>query len=211
MNYSSTRFNENLNIKKYPGVGLYDIPAIKPEKFEQVEFIPFNFCKTCPNPERKGVHFFVHDYQFERLWRNLRKYVPLLSRFRACMTPDYSMYTDWPVAVQIWNHYKKHYIGACLQENGVKVYPTISWSDEASYKWCFDGEPINATVCISSVGTQKNEESKRLFIRGYDAMIEHLRPVTVIFYGTVPRECKGNIVRITAFQEKFKEAKISGY
>lgn len=33
----------------------------------------------------------------------------------------------------------------------------------------------------------------------------------VIFYGNVPEECKGNIIRVKAFQEKFSEAKRDGW
>lgn len=92
----------------------------------------------------------------------------------------------------------------------IKVIPTISWSDKSSFEWCFDGEPIGGTVAVSSVGTQNNKTAKELFINGYNEMMKRLEPETVIFYGTIPQECYGNIVRVKAFQEKFKEAKIDG-
>ena len=120
------------------------------------------------------------------------------------LTPDFSLYIDFPVALQIYNHYRKHFIGAYLQSIGVKVFPTIAWSDENSYTWCFDGEPIGGCVAVSSVGTQADADSKRLFMRGYDAMLERLNPETIIFYGGVPAGCRGNIVRVAAFQDKFK-------
>lgn len=211
MRYTENRFCHNLDMKSFSGVGKYDIPVIKPEPFVRIEYVSFNYCKTAKNPEDKGVHFFIDDYQFDRLWYNLKRYVPLLSRFSAIMTPDFSLFTDWPVAIQIMNHYRKHFIGAYLQRQGIMVYPTIGWSDERSYDWCFDGEPVGATVCVSSVGTQKNKESKRLFLSGYEAMIDKLKPETVIFYGNIPNEVKGNIVQIKAFTDKFKEAKISDF
>ena len=93
---------------------------------------------------------------------------------------------------------------------GIKVIPTISWSDESSFEWCFDGEPIGGTVAVSSVGTQNNKHAKELFLNGYNEMMKRLEPETVIFYGTIPQECYGNITRVKAFQEKFREAKIDG-
>lgn len=42
-------------------------------------------------------------------------------------------------------------------------------------------------------------------------MLERLEPETVIFYGSVPEECRANIVQIKSFQEKFKEAKVNGW
>lgn len=107
--------------------------------------------------------------------------------------------------------FTKHWIGAYLQENGIDVIPTISWSIPDSYEWCFDGEPEGGTVAVSSVGTQKNKKTKELFILGYKEMVRRLQPETIIFYGDVPEECTENIVKIKAFQEKFKEAKCDGW
>ena len=36
------------------------------------------------------------------------------------------------------------------------MIPSISWSDEHSFDWCFDGDPVRGTVAVSSVGTQMN-------------------------------------------------------
>lgn len=135
----------------------------------------------------------------------------MLGQFQYVLTPDFSTYTDFPKAIQIYNHYRKHWIGVYLQENGIKVIPTISWSTEESFDWCFDGEPVGSTVAVSSVGCMNNRDKKELFVKGYNAMIEKLHPQSIIFYGQIPDECKGNIIRIKAFQEKFKEAKCNGW
>ena len=43
---------------------------------------------------------------------------------------------------------------------------------------------LSAVLCaVSSVGTQANAESKRLFLRGYEEMMKRLSPEWVIFYG----------------------------
>ena len=82
---------------------------------------------------------------------------------------------------------------AAARDDGL---PTISWSDESSYDWCFDGEPVGGIVAVSSVGTQANKDSKRLFLRGYEEMMKRLSPEWVIFYGKVPEECDWNIIRV---------------
>lgn len=126
------------------------------------------------------------------------------------MTPDFSLYMDYPKAIQIYNHYRKHWIGALLQAWGINVIPTIAWSDKESFEWCFDGSPIGATVAVSSVGTQRRQETKQAFLEGWFEMCERLKPETIIFHGEIPEECGGNIVRIKSFQEKFKEVKTDG-
>ena len=203
---------ENLDKYIFLGIGEYGIPKIEPTQISlPEEFIGFNYAKTAKNRENKGVHFFLDDYQFQRLWNSPDRYLDMLLQFRCVMTPDFSMYTDFPKAIQIYNHYRKHWIGAYLQKNGVPVIPTIGWSTPDSYEWCFDGEPTHGIVGVSSVGTQNSKMAKELFISGFKEMIKRLEPETIIFYGNIPEECKGNIIRIRAFQERFSEAKCNGW
>ena len=56
--------------------------------------------------------------------------------------------------------------------------------------------PVGGIVAVSSVGTQQNKESKRLFLRGYEEMMKRLSPEWVIFYGKVPEECDWNVIRV---------------
>lgn len=188
---------ENLDKFVFPGVGKYNIPEISPvTEYPKGEFIPVKYAMTEKHPERKNVHFFVDDYQFNRFWNSPDRYIPIISRFNAVLSPDFSMYTDMPIAMQIYNSYRKHWLAAYWQLHGITVYPTISWSTPDSYDWCFDGEPVGGIVAVSSVGTQKNKESKRLFLKGYEEMMKRLNPTFVIFCGKVPEECDWNVIRI---------------
>ena len=209
--YRTQRNYENAQRMLFDGVGQYSTPVIEPTQFDNAEFIGFNYARSAKNPEDKAVHFFLDDYQFNRVWTDPDRYIPMLQRFKYVLTPDFSLYTDFPKALQIYNHYRKHWLGAYWQMQGINIIPTICWSDQKSFEWCFDGEPAHGIVAVSSVGTQQGKESKRLFLQGYEAMMERLEPETVVFYGKVPEECMGNIVRIRQFSEKFKEAKINGW
>lgn len=211
MNYRQCRNYENLEKQFFDGTGKYGIPEILPEEYDGCQFVAFSEAKDAAQRELKGVHFFIDDYRFLRTWNAPASYIKLLQQFRYVMSPDFSTYTDFPMAIQIYNHYRKHWLAAFWQQNGIKVILTISWGTEESYEWCFDGEPRNSVVAISSIGTQKGKESKELFLHGYEKMVEVLEPDTIIFYGKVPDECKGNIIRIKSFQEKFTEVKCNGW
>ncbi len=196
---------ENLNKRIFGGVGKYDIPLLNSVEQQVIDdFIGFNFAKSCKEPQNKAIHFFLDDYQFARLWNSPDRYLEVLKRFKVVFTPDFSMYSDFPKVIQIYNHYRKHWLGAYWQENGITVIPTISWGDENSFEWCFDGEPIGGAVAVSSVGTQNSAETKAMFLKGYTEMIKRLQPSLVYFYGKVPEECEGNIRKVPAFQEKFR-------
>lgn len=197
---------ENLDKFSFCGIGKYDIPRIAPViEYPQGEFIPMNYAKTEKHPGSKNVHCFVDDYQFIRYWNQPDKYLPGLQKFRSVCSPDFSTYTDMPLAMQIYNHYRKHWLAAYWQLYGMIVYPTISWSTPDSYEWCFDGEPVGGIVAVSSVGCMKNKESKRLFLKGYEEMMKRLDPSWVIFYGNVPEECDWNVIRIEPHQNAIRE------
>lgn len=182
--------SENIQKANFQEENTWNIPKIKGIKKidKNIEFIGFNYAKTFEkkNKTKFGVHFFLDDYQFDRIWNQPDKYINLLAKFKYVLSPDFSMYTDYPKAMQLWKHYQKHWVGAYLEKHGIKVIPTIGWSDHYSYKWCFDGEPINSIVAISSIGTQKYEESKQLFIDGFEEMIRKLNPTKILFWGNVP-------------------------
>lgn len=201
------RFWNNLEKKIYLGVGPYNIPEIKPEKYIDCKYVRFNEAQKCRNCKGLGVHFFVDDYYFDKVWNQFGRYIKMLAKFDAVLTPDWSVYTDWPVAVNIWNHYRKHYVGAYLQDMGVKVFPTIEWSDKESHKWCFDGEPVGSCVAIGSIGTQRDVEARKLFVYGYDAMLERLQPETIMFWGKLPRECRGNVIKM---DERYRWSREAG-
>lgn len=203
--YRSTKSYENQQKMIFDGAGKYGIPEIEPTTYNPCDFISFNYAKTCKQPEKKGVHFFLDDYQFNRVWNNPDAYINMLSKFRYVMSPDFSTYTDFPKALQIFNHFRKHWLGAYMQMYGIDVIPTISWSDEKSFEWCFDGEPVGGVVAVSSVGVMNSKERKLLFMNGYNEMVKKLQPETILFYGQIPEECTGNIIKIKSFGEKLTE------
>lgn len=197
---------ENCDKIIFHGVGKYQIPQIEPETIDvnKIEWIPFNFAKTAKDKSCKGIHFYVDDYQFVRLWNHPDDYISLLSQFAAVCTPDFSQYTDMPVAMQIYNHYRKHWLGAYWQLHGMHVIPTICWSDSSSFEWCFDGEPTNGIVSISSVGTQNNKRSKELFDVGCREAIKRLTPSQILWYGICPEKFDWNVTKIQPFYKEIR-------
>lgn len=144
------RNGHNLGLGVFDCEGLYDTPKLAPVHLdEKIDWIGFNCAAANRKRNTHGVHFFMDDYIFERTWHDPRRYALLLSEFKAVMTPDFSLFTDYPRAVQLYNHYRKHLIGAYWQSMGITVIPSICWSDHDSFEWCFDGEPVGGCVAVS--------------------------------------------------------------
>lgn len=173
----------NLGYRQYGGEGYYDIPIIKPvyELPPIREWIGFNYVLSDKDPEGKAVHFFIDDYQFERLWNEPRRYLDKLKRYVCVASPDFSPYGDMPLACQIYNHYRKHWVGAWLQEHGITVIPTVRCStDPRSLKWFLDGEPKKSIIIMSSMWSKSLAEGAQ---QEYNLVKKKLKPSKIFIYG----------------------------
>lgn len=186
MNYREKR-GAYLNCEKrmFDGVGQFEMPELGPVAVDLTEprVIGFNYAIGERHPEDKIVHFFLDDYQFERVWNDPDRYLPVLNKFKAVLAPDFSMYTDFPFPVQLFNQYRRQWCGAYWQENGITVIPTICWSTEESFDWCFDGIPKQSLVCISTVGGFHSKASKEAWLKGYHKCLEVLEPSEILLFG----------------------------
>lgn len=184
----------------------YEMPIIKPVyEITESELIGFNYARTVKEKKGKAVHFYLDDYQFERVWNTPERNLNQLSAFDFVLSPDFSLFTDMPLPLQIYNCYRKNWCAAYWQSEGLTVIPTVGWADERTFDFCFNGLPQNSIVSVSSVGVMNNEGAKKMFRDGYNAMMEKLHPKQVLFYGSVPENIEGNITRIKPFYESIKE------
>lgn len=192
-NYRATRSYHNLQRAFLTGDGRYGFPRVLAQDLPdlaELRWVGFNYAKGVKDPERCVLHFFVDDYQFERVWSNPEAYLPLLKRFAAVVMPDFSTYLDFPLCLRLYNWYRNCWLARWWQDNGVTVIPQVGFGneDEEEYDWFAEAIPRGVPVVISSVGTQgADREAARLFDLGYTAMIDRLQPIRVYLYGAVSR------------------------
>lgn len=119
--------------------GKYDIPSLKGIKLKNLDnvgLIGFNYVTNPVNMQTRGdefVYFFLPDSNLERVWNNLDYYEAVLRQYKAILQPDFSQYVGMPRAMQIWQHYRRMWVSAHYQRQGLKVIPTPDWSDEDSF------------------------------------------------------------------------------
>ena len=179
------RTNEAYNLELFDDTnceGKYQMPIIQNDNYIPDDLIGFNYAKTSEN-KKTGIHFYLDDYQFERIWNNPDEYVDLLSEYECILSPDFSLYMDMAYAVKIWNVYRSRLIGQYYQQRGIKVIPTISWAEKETFEFCFDGIPKGSIVSVSTIGVKRDEEALKIWKDGMDAMIEHIQPSTILVYG----------------------------
>lgn len=198
---TQTRIQEqnihNLAYAWFDAEGEYDIPKMLPVHVDDLESIPiqgFNYALKEQHPENLGVHFFLHDYQFERVWKYPDRYTDVLKRFAYVLSPDFSPCTGMPKSLKIFNIYRKMWCGRYWQKHGMKVIPTITWGNDEDLEWCLDGVPKYSTVAISTMGEGRWANYKALK-RNWDYIMDKLEPETILLYGKdLSNELEGNIV-----------------
>lgn len=181
---SRTNTAYNLDLVDLGSVtGKYEMPIVYDDHVIPTELISFNYAKSTEANNALGVHFYIDDYQFERVWNAPEDYVEILGKFQCMITPDFSLYMDMPLAMKIWNVYRNRLIGNYYQSTGIKVIPSVSWAGPDTYEFCFDGIQPGSTVSISTVGVKRKEKTMDVWRNGVYAMLDRIKPRTIIEYG----------------------------
>lgn len=176
---------------QFPGMGHWKIPVVPKAHFSDGEFQDLRligYDRTKPDDERhldRMVHFFLYDYKFERVWKHPDQDVEKLKRYRAILSPDFSMYLEMSPALQLYNVFRNRWCGAFFSSKGIRVVPTVSWGDEGTFDFCFDGIPRGSTVAVSTymVSAHGNHsDQKEFFLKGYREMLRRIEPERIICY-----------------------------
>jgi len=170
------RFTEG---EEYPIIGSCDQIPQKLIPFSQIKYTEdFN----------QAVHFYEPDDNIECFANNPHRYLQRLKKFKAVITPDFSVYRDMPLVVQRHQTYLNRAFGFWLQKNGVPIIPNVRYGDERSYSFCFEGIPQNSVISIGTHGSIKRNEDIKYHIKGILETIKHLKPSTILIYGAIKKD-----------------------
>ena len=173
---------------------MFKLPLVKKQEISLEDVKLIGYDKVNQSGDYGSiVHFFLDDYRFENIYNNLEKKIETLKQYKAVLTPDFSMYVEMPIALQLFSTFKNRWVGAYLQENGISVIPTVRWGDLTSFNFCFDGIEKGSTVAVSTLGVKKE---KSHFMLGYNEMLSRIKPSKIICYGKPFDEMKGDIIEV---------------
>lgn len=113
--------------------------------------------RNIPSPEkRKGgfLSFFCEDFRFEKCWSDTPEFTEWLvpQKFTGVCVPDFSTWTDWPLAVRLHQLYKSRWVARYWQEAGVDIIPIVQsiglteW-DSADHM----EEALTTELCLHSI------------------------------------------------------------
>ena len=173
--------------------GKYDFPIIKKQEIniDEIEFLSYtNAKKEDAENRNKTIHFFTYDWKFDKVYNTPEEEFEKLKQYKYLLSPDFSIFTDMPLALQIESIFKNRWCGAYWQSKGLKVIPTISWGDERSFDFCFDGIEEGSVVAVCTYYRENCEDE---FMLGYNEMIKHIKPSIIICYDEPFPSMTGNI------------------
>jgi hypothetical protein len=129
----------------------------------------------------------LDDHKFDEVWNKPELELERLSQYFQLLSPDFSIYADMPKPLQIYNTFRNRWCASYWQYNKMLVIPTVSWGEEATYEFCFDGIEEGCVVAVSTLGASDSQEE---FLTGFKQMCEIIRPSTVLNYGKLFNEMK---------------------
>lgn len=193
--------------------GEMEIPIIYPTSAVPNKLITFSKILRTDDFDQ-WVCFYEDDGSFERIWRNPHKYLPILAKFNGVITPDFSLYRDMPLIMQIWNIFRSRALGHWFQENGLNVVVNIRWGDRRTHFFTCLGAPKNSTIAVGSVGCTKLLEDRKHFVEGLDYVVKKLKPRIIVVYGAAPdyifEKYKKQGIKILQFDSETAKAHKAG-
>ncbi len=173
--------------------GKFEFPIIKRQEIDinKIKFLSYVDAKKDDKlNQNKTIHFFTYDWLFEKVYEKADDELEKLKNYYCLLSPDFSIFTNMPVALQIESIFKNRWCGAFWQSKGLKVIPTVSWGDEKSFDFCFDGIEQGSIVAVT---TYYRENDKESFMLGYNEMLKRIKPSIIICYDEKFDAMTGNI------------------
>ncbi|MCH5154218.1 MAG: DUF4417 domain-containing protein [Clostridiales bacterium] len=103
---------------EYRGTGKYDIPIVRKQQIDlhKIKFLDYTKAKINDGKNAdKTLHFFMHDWKFDKVYNKPDDELEKLKQYYALLTPDFSLFTDMPLALQIESVFKNRWCGAYWQ------------------------------------------------------------------------------------------------
>lgn len=181
---------------KFYSTKKYELPIIFKQDIDvdDLNFLGYQNTRNKDQKTDSTIHFFMDDYKFGSVWSKPNESLNRLRQYKQVITPDFSIYANMPIIMQMNNVFKRRWVGAYWQSQGLKVIPSVGWSDERSFDFCFDGIEKGSVVAISTLGAKRN--FKYEFLKGYMEMRKRIEPEKIICYCTPFDEIKHEVIHI---------------
>lgn len=192
--------------------GKYEIPIVHGTSKIPESLVLFTNCEKEPETKNKAVHFYQLDENFVGCLSSeikLTKKLDTFRKYQSVILPDFSVYRDMPLAMQIFQVYKSRAVGNFLMQNEIQIIPNVRWGDERTYEFAFEGIDKWGVVAIGAQGGYRDKENTQYFENGFYKMLEVLDPATILCYGelsdSLKAECSLRKISLKTYQTEISK------
>lgn len=177
--------------------GKYDMPIVG--NFDDISSIDYLALYSDISEYNKTLNTCVSFYQYDHVFdgihglynsiiymdkERLNKFRERFKTVKYLIAPDYSLFGDFPNALQIFNIYKSRLCMCWLLANTkAKVIPNIRWTFPFSFEYCFDGIMKHSNIAVGVLGQIRNKENRAMFLSGLKVAVDYIEPRAIIAYG----------------------------
>ena len=179
--------------------GDYDMPVIGCfDNISKIDYLSlYSDLQDYQKTDNTCVCFYQYDHVFDGvhglynsiIYQDEKRLAFFCERFKNVkyiVGPDYSVFGDFPVALQIFNIYKSRVCMAWLKANtNAVIIPNIRWTFDFSYEFAFDGIMKGSSIAISILGQIRDKDNRKMFFDGFKEAIGRIEPKAILIYGFV--------------------------
>ena len=129
------------------------------------------------------AHFFTSDTHIEPFWNYPFRHIQWLRKFGYVISTDFSLYSNMLLMQKLWNSFRNKLMTAVFQHNGINAIPAPSWGDLHHIELYMEGWPKGSILAINSTGIGLDKRCRYIWLEGYNAMLDILKPIHIIRYG----------------------------
>lgn len=136
------------------------------------------------DPTTTLLHFHKADEKFAPVLIDPLKYGNKWGHFMSLCSPDVTLSDGMVEWERIKNTSWSRAVAATWESQGIKVVPLIRWRLPSDYHFVTAGIPKHSVIAVSSYGSVRDDELKRVFVDGLRAISQILEPAVILVYGT---------------------------
>ncbi len=163
----------------------HHFPILSAYNPESLDFDLFSYKDRNKHREGKwAVHFFQNDYTFiKAVTDRLEETTSTLANCDVLFAPDFSLYVNTPVFINMQNVFRSRFAAAYWQSIGFNVIQTASWGNANSFSYCFEGLAEHSVTAVCGIGHDHCTQAKHLWQYAVRRLIKEKSPTKLIVYG----------------------------
>lgn len=186
-------------LEKQSFEGDYDMPVVGSfDDISPIDYLAlYSDVAEYRKTENTSVCFYQYDHVFDGIhglynsiiYKDEARLEKFRERFKGVkwiVAPDYSLFGDFPNALQIFNVYRSRVCMCWLAANTeAKIIPNVRWSFPFTFEYCFDGIMKGSNVAVGVLGLVRGNENRAMFLEGFKKMVDTIQPKAILVYGFI--------------------------